>query len=228
MSTRKTVQGLSLFSSLCVCAAFILNWYSTVACNFISVALTYGSSAAPSSVSLHFGIWSYQSWTVVSSTSGTVIFQGCWRYPDYVEVDSEWKAARAFSVMALVFGLTLMLKELFSACSYKDVKQTTPTSGAGYLFCSLLSGLSLLLLGSDLCKDNVLSEGLESIYPNSNMSVASCGISTGAKCAISATILWFLAGVTSCRAYKAEVEGAEDELTGGPTTPLVNDMEMED
>ncbi|KAL3790153.1 hypothetical protein HJC23_009590 [Cyclotella cryptica] len=228
MSARHTVQGLSLFSALCVCAAFILNWYSTVACNFISVALTYGSSSDPSSVSLHFGIWNYQSWTVVSSSSGTVVFQGCWRYPDYVEVDPEWKAAKAFSVMALVFGLALMLAVLFSACSGKGAKQVTPASGVGFFICSLFSGLSLLLLGSDLCKENVLSEGLESMYPNSNMSVASCGISAGAKCSISATILWFLAGVSSCRAYKVEVESVQDELTGGPTTPLVNDMEMED
>jgi hypothetical protein len=145
-----------------------------------------------------------------------------------VEVDSEWKAAKAFSVMALVFGLALMLAELFSACSNKADKQATPASGVGFLACSLFSGLSLLMLGSGLCNENVLTEGLESMYPNSNMSVASCGISTGAKCAISATILWFLAGVASCRAYKVEAEAARDEFSGGPTTPLVNDLEMED
>lgn len=182
----------------------------------------------PNEVSLNFGIWSYMSWTVVSSIGGSVVFQGCWSYPDHVAIDSDWKAARAFSVMACIFGFAFLFSELFSACSYRGGRRVAPASGVGYLFCSLCTGLTLLLLGSDLCNENELTRELESVFPNIEMSVASCGISTGAKCAISAAVLWFVAGAASIQALRVESADLKEEeraAVGDVTSPLVNDVE---
>jgi hypothetical protein len=86
------------------------------------------------------------------------------------------------------------------------------------MFCSLCLGLTLLLLGSDVCSENVLTKTLEAVFPNVDMSIAKCGISTGANCAIADTVLWFVAGVTSCHAMKVEYEPEKDEA--GLTEPL--------
>jgi hypothetical protein len=191
-------------------------------CTFLEQVLSYGNSAVPESISLHFGLFSYQTWTVLSSLQGAVIFQGCWRYPDYVEIDSEWKAARAFAIIALIFGFAFLFLEMFAACqgSTRGGKRVAPSSGTGFLFCSLSSGLTLLFLGSDICKENTLTESLEAVFPNINMDVAKCGISTGANCTIAATILWFLAGIASCHAMKVENEIDTKNAGNGLQEPL--------
>lgn len=217
---------MSLFSSLCICIAFILNWFAAAQCNFLSLSLTYGNSTQPDTLDLHFGIWSYQTWTKVSSINGPVIFEGCHHYPEFVEVDPLWKAARAFSVMALVFCVGMMLVTLYSMCDKVTEKElrVSPVTGLGYTVCSLFSGLSLLLLGSDLCKDNTLSDEIMNSFPNNDMNISSCHIATAGKCSISATILAFLAGAASLHAYFMGVSNDKNEKgnsRNGTVEPLL-------
>jgi hypothetical protein len=219
---------LSLISSLCIGIAFILNWCSAAQCNFLNLVSTYGNNTVPDSVSLHFGVWNYEAWTVVSSGSESVIFQGCEYYPEYIEIDSKWKAARAFSVIALLLGVGMIFVELYSVCNIyaKNGRRFSPLTVGGYFACSLCSGLTLLMLGtSDLCKSNELSDQLASLFPNTNMKVSSCDLSTSGKCAIAATVLWWLAaGAASIRASRLDMynkTSERDSDTNGTTDPLL-------
>lgn len=174
---------------------------------------------------MHFGLWNYQTWTQLSY--GSVIFEGCHSIPEFVEVDPQWKAARAFSILALVMGVGIMMAELFLICNkYKEVEdlRISPLLGGGFLACSLFSGMSLLLLGSDLCKGNQLSDEFMNLFPNIKMSISGCVIATGAKCTISATILYFVAAAAALRAYKIGVDdekNIKDSNTVASIEPLL-------
>lgn len=142
-------------------------------------------------------------------------------YPEYIEVDSEWRAARAFAIISLIFGFALLFLDMFSVFSNTNKnRHVAASSGIGFLFCSLCSGLTLLLLGSDLCEENKLTEELESVFPNISMDVAKCGITTGANCTIAATILWFAAGITTSHAMKVENADVEKNESSGLEDPL--------
>lgn len=211
---------------MCIGIAFILNWFAAAQCNFLSLSLTYGNSTQPDTLDLHFGIWNYEVWTHVSSIGGPVIFEGCHHYPEFLEVDPLWKAARAFSVMALVFCVGMMMAALYSMCDKvtENEIQVSPMTGLGYTLCSLFSGLSLLLLGSDLCKDNPLTDEIMSSFPNNDMGISSCHIATAGKCSISSTILAFLAGAASFHAYFIGVsndKSDKDNNTVGTVEPLL-------
>ncbi|KAL3790150.1 hypothetical protein HJC23_009587 [Cyclotella cryptica] len=223
--TNQKIQSLSLLSSVCALVAFILNWIAVAGCSFVRLAVTFGNSSDPSSFSLRFGIWFYQAWTVVASLGGSAVFQGCWRYPDYVEFDSYMKSARAFSVMALIVGAGFMFADFISACTSSQTggrRVASPSiQGVGYILASIFCALSLLILDSDICHDNNLVGQFTSLFPNVSMIATNCHISTGAKCAISASVFYFLAGASSC--YVSKVEKSEVAVTeaGGVTEPLI-------
>jgi hypothetical protein len=161
--------------------------------------LTYDhNNTAPDTFDLHFGLWNYETWSSVSSSA---VFEGC-RYYGNVEIDSLWKAARSFSIIALVLGAGIMIAILM--CFKKDTVETrvSPVTGAAILLCSLFSGLSLLILGSDLCKDNELSEEFMKTFPKVDLSILGCNIGTGAKCIIASTILYLTAGAAAICAHK--------------------------
>lgn len=225
MQIPLSAQGLSLLSSIFALVAFVLNWVAVAGCNFVNLAITFGSSSEPSSFSLHFGIWFYQTWTLVASLGGSVVFEGCWRYPDYVQFDAYMKSARAFSVMALIVGAGFMIADFISACTSSQTggkRVASPSiQGVGYILASIFCGLSLLILDSDICQDNNLVGQFTSLFPDVNMITANCGISTGAKCAISAAVFYFMAGASSCYASKAEKSDDLAAEAGGVTEPLV-------
>jgi hypothetical protein len=182
------------------------------------LVLTYNhNNAAPDTFDLHFGLWSYQTW---SSVSNSAIIEGCRFYPDYVEIDSQWKAARSFSIMALVLGAGIVMAKVISMCK-KDVGEirVSPFTGATILLCSLFSSLSLLFLGSDVCKDNQLSEEFFKSFPDIDMSLLGCSISTGANCIIASTTLYFVAGAAAIRAYKIG-DDADNDIIDSSTVSI--------
>ena len=95
------------------------------------------------------------------------------------------------------------MAEVISMCK-KDVGEIRVSlfTGATILLCSLFSSLSLLFLGSDVCKDNQLSEEFIKSFPNIDMSLLGCSISTGANCIIASTTLYFAASAAAIRVYK--------------------------
>ena len=84
----------SVFTSVFAATAFLLSWAAAFGCSFLSFTSTSGFTRP---VTVQFGIWSYQFWTVATSVGGSVLFETCHRYPSDMEVDSYVKSARAFS-----------------------------------------------------------------------------------------------------------------------------------
>jgi hypothetical protein len=193
---------LSITATLFSAVAFLLSWSAEFGCKFISFVSTSGFKDP---VRINFGIWYYQAWTIATSVNGSVIFETCHRYPSTVEIDSAWKAARAFSTLTVIIGGVLLFSTLISACVSPEKRNLTKSEGVGYILCCLFQGLSLLLLNSGVCKDNGLVETLKASMPLIDLDFDdTCSISTGARCAIAATVFYFLAGVASIQADKAE------------------------
>jgi hypothetical protein len=63
--------------------------------------------------SLHLGIWRQRKtqMTAISGNGETqvYVYDTCQKYPDNVEIDSAWKASRAFSVMVPILGFFIVV-----------------------------------------------------------------------------------------------------------------------
>lgn len=133
-------------------------------------------------------------------------------------MDGAWKAARAFSVVAFVLGLLLLLSSLFSCC---DGFRTLAFGCEAplYLLLSLSLGLTLLLLDSDACDDNALVKEVELRRENLEFP-ETCGISQGARLVISAMSFYLVAAVLSFMAHKEEEEEMKEAAEAGLNEPL--------
>ena len=168
------------------------------------VFLKFTSTAFGTSrpITVEFGIWYYESLAAISTTDGNYIVEYCQAYPDTVEIDASWKAARAFSVLVFIFSCiivgTLLYESCFPAGAGHSLGRCMPPL---YLLVAIFQGLTLLFLDSAACKANPLLDGLGSfIFQDA------CTISTGAKCFISATVFWAAAAVSSYIEQKAREE----------------------
>ena len=122
----------------------------------------------------------------------------CNYYPDSTAIDSSWKAARAFSVLTVIFAIIILVVQCIVACSIEP----GPKSAAGrvtplYVVTGVCQGLVLLFLASNACKNNPLAAWESITFPDT------CSLSTGARCCISATVFWFAAALSSFQEQKA-------------------------
>ena len=195
-------------------------------CRFIQFDLTTNNSTTTSStitssttqafITVHFGIWYRQSvelYNYTASGNGYYQVSTCTDYNnDDIDVDPSWMAARAFSTMVLILGGIALLIALVTCCIGNNNKcYCVPSNidlmnGIIYLLISLLQGLTLIILSSQLCQNNgditkMMENGgviIDNNFPEK------CNLSQGAKCIISATVLWFFAGIMSLISYKGE------------------------
>ena len=190
--------------------AFLLTLVGSARCDFIKFTSVDGTFTD------HFGVWRYGQWAFLSNGQQAWLYEGCFPYADSVAIDSKWKAARAFDAMVLIGGLLFFMMSAFSACLGKRT-YTRPNGivGVCLLLLSLFSGLTLLILDSNLCKNNVLLGELFQFLFNDQ-----CELSTGANCFISATVFWFAAALCSLSASRSKSE-EEDEVEGGLTESLI-------
>lgn len=141
--------------------------------------------------------WSYQFWSVVASTDGTFIFESCNGYPSSMVVDSAWKTARAFSVLTFIFALIVFITSVISACVTDSKLYTKAWLAPAYMLTCICQGLTLLVLESSLCNDNMLVKrmGIVSSPVSGIVFPDTCEISTGAQLCISATGKCFMDGI---------------------------------
>lgn len=201
----------------------------TLGCRFIQFDLTTNNSTTTTStitssstttsqdfITVHFGIWYRQNielYNYTASGNGYYQVSTCTDYNnDDIDVDPSWMAARAFSTMVLILGGIALLIELVTCCVGNNNKCCCVPSnidlvnGIIYLFVSLLQGLTLIILSSQLCQNNGdITKMMESgdVIVNNNFP-EKCNLSQGAKCTISATVLWFFAGIMSLNLYKGK------------------------
>lgn len=211
--------AFSLLEFIFACTAFILLLIGTIHCNFIKFTDIYGTS---NPVSWHFGIWYYEFWSIVKSADGTFFLASCHGFPDYVELDATWKAARAFSVLTLISGLVVFIFSYFPCAPNPDKPLTRGWMAPAYFLTAIFQGLMLLLLSSAACTNNVLVQNAPVEYwPMRDVAFPdTCSIATGAKLTISATVFWAAAGVASYMAHSAEVKAEGTELQASLTEPL--------
>lgn len=225
MATTPSSICYSIITSVFAATAFLLSWAAGLECKFVSFATTSGFVEP---VKVQFGIWSYQFWTVATSTGGSVIFETCHRYPPDFVVDGNLKAARAFSTLAFIFGGVFLFSNLLSSC-VSPLRNTPKLEAPAFLVACIFQGLTFLLLHSSLCTDNALIAKLEgdvASLGNSGVEFPeTCSVSTGARCTIAAIVFWFMAALTSSMGVVAERKGEKgvggiDEPTAA-TDPLL-------
>ena len=132
----------------------------------------------------------------------------CSTYPPGTYTDAMWETAKAFSIMGLILGGVTTFFSIFAGFFSPFSVQKFKLYGASYLICSLFTGLSLFLLGSNACNDNnfVTQFGQDQYSSTSSSTEASdltfqetCSMGPGAQTTIAATVLWIMAGVVSMK-----------------------------
>ena len=150
----------------------------------------------------------------------------CNHYPEAVNIDPNWKAARAFSTLALIVGGILLVTRTFFTFISPEKRMTIRLEGLGYLTCCVCQGLSLLFLTSDACVDNYLINGTSQSQPLLGFDFPdTCTLSSGSKCVIAAVVSWFLAAIATMRANNVPTNDKESgwENSSAVTEPLIKE-----
>lgn len=110
-----------------------------------------------------------------------------------------YTAARVLGVTTLVMGSIIVLLYLVAGCF-----RFSPTAFKGV---------------GTLCILTCLFQGLVFLVYSSRICTFGCTLDTGGKCAIAATVLWFVTGITTCAAgNKAEEAAAVARHVDEPKT----------
>jgi hypothetical protein len=150
-------------------------------------------------VPLEYGIWFYRGWSSLVSSSGEVyVFEMCYKYPEGTIYDVHWKSTKAFNMIALIIGGIVAILTLAAGCAHHS-KKMFQIFGMLYMVCCLFTGLLLLLLNSNACKNNLNVAVFEQTFPLLNLTFPdTCTMGVGAKTTISTTVLWFVAAIAVC------------------------------
>lgn len=148
-----------------------------------------------------------------------IMQEGCWRYPDIVYFDSKWMAARAFNTLALIGGFLWLMVDFCTTCARGRIKPEPIWMGCLLLLTCLFSGLTLIALDSNICKNYELIpiENMEGYEFNDE-----CEISTGANLVIAATVFWFVASLCSLAANKSK-DDYDESARSESTEPLIRE-----
>lgn len=150
---------------------------------------------------LSFGIWNYQGVAIYQDYYGSLYaFSKCNSFPDSVDFDSKWNTAKAFSVMAFLFGFL----SLFLFCAVPPKMQKT--ASAFYMVVTLFQGLVMIQLSSDFCDNNEIVAGMAGLYQET------CKMDYGFKLGISSFVLYFRAGIAGCFIPNDDEEDAPKEV----------------
>jgi hypothetical protein len=103
------------------------------------------------------------------------------------DLGSKMDAARGLGTTALVLGFCIWIFYLVAVCVRFGPTPFKLIGGLCILTC-LFQGLVFLVFKSEVC----------------NGENRGCSLGVGGKCGISATVFWFLAGISSCAAGKKE------------------------
>ncbi len=126
--------------------AFVLSWRSTFDCGLVKSTSTVGSP----SIDCHLGLWRYGHFEMNN--------EGCWPYPDFLDIDSKWSAARVFNILALIGGFVCLVVDTLTIFDGERGKQQSIWIVNLLLPTCFFSGLTLLALDSSMCSNNELIE----------------------------------------------------------------------
>ena len=130
-------RGLSGIGAIFAIIAFILMWIASLRCAFVKFPSTSGNSG---DADMQLGLWYYTFISFLVSTGGTYAFESCNVYPETVTMDASWKAARAFSVIAFICGIIMLVAACVSLCcnpAKRGYGSTYVWEAPGYLLTAL-------------------------------------------------------------------------------------------
>jgi hypothetical protein len=212
------------FSGFIAFGAFVITLFGATYCDFLTFTSneTVTIQGVTDTVTLEFGVWYYRGWSYVIGSEGEVyVFETCWNYPEETVYDANWKSAKAFNTMALIIGGMVVFVTMFAACSAPS-KKIFQIAGMSNMVCCLFTGLSLLLLNSNACNNNLNVETFELAFPVLNLTFPdTCTMGVGAKTTISATVLWFVAAIAACMSGPNPQGEAADDLVKEEPVPVV-------
>jgi hypothetical protein len=211
------------FSGFIAFGAFVITLFGATYCDFLTFTSneTVTIQGVTDTVTLEFGVWYYRGWSYVIGSEGEVyVFETCWNYPEETVYDANWKSAKAFNTMALIIGGMVVFVTMFAACSAPS-KKIFQIAGMSNMVCCLFTGLSLLLLNSNACNNNLNVETFELAFPVLNLTFPdTCTMGVGAKTTISATVLWFVAAIAACMSGPNPQGEAADDLVKEEPVPV--------
>jgi hypothetical protein len=187
------------FSGFIASCAFVITLFGATYCNFFTFTSnkTITVQGVTDAVTLEYGIWYYQGWSSLVSSSGEVcVFETCYKYPEGTIYDANWKSTKAFNTIALIIGGIMVILTLAAGCAHHS-KKMFQIFGMLYKVCCLFTGLLLLLLNSNACDNNLNVAVFKQTFPLLNLTFPdTCTMGVGAKTTISRTVLWFVAAIT--------------------------------
>jgi hypothetical protein len=204
--------GFMMLSTVAT-AAWILNLYSLSSCNFaeryvtLSEGVTIDDACAQLGMDGTFGpvcdslltntevgFWGFEVTVPVDQRVcyGYTITMP-WGYVDPY-FDTKFNSARALIVTAATLGGAAWLTLMFSCCCRLDAAKMK-CMGLYFSLAMLFQGLGLLFLSSSACNVGFFATyfpASSGIDTSGIVADIGCNMSTGAKCAISATVLYLL------------------------------------
>lgn len=181
----------SLIPAVFATAALFCSLLSSFLCKFVSI------QEINSGKFFQTGIWLKSQIYVIQDTDTLEweLYKGCGSYPSGISYDALWKTAGAMTIIAVVIGAIATFALYFASCmSFGDGVWKM----FGFLLISntLFQGLTLLFLSSNACSDN--RDYIQDIEGRFELA-GGCEMASGAKLAIAATVLWFVAGLLTLK-----------------------------
>lgn len=197
--------------------ALVLGLFGALKCNFIKFTAPYGANGGE--IEIKFGVWLYQSWSIVASVDSLHIQKSCHAYIDSATIDTAWKTSRIAIIMTGVFGFSFLLLNLIWGCSYTSHRvYIGGWEGVEYLLVAIFQGLTLLFLNSSVCKDNAFIEQIRPFLDFPEI----CSISAGSICVMVSVGFWVLAAAANLTARKlGRRDMEENEDIASVQVPLI-------
>lgn len=190
--TKRMKVATVICSLIAITCSFSANfWCRTI---LLGPTSTFRSNNYPT---LYFGVWTQLQTQVNIGSGSTIITTGkkCTRYSSDVNIDSYWKAARAFSIIAPVLGLMLVCSTLVTEM---DKNQSRTIGILILVFVTLSQGLTLLIFRSSACQGSSIFGGSGIILDSIIMRAfaGGCIIGPGTYISLVAIIFWIFTGIS--------------------------------
>lgn len=190
------LDRLALLPAVLAVLSFGLSLVSSSYCQYVSVDwLNSNSANGGNFIPQKYGIWNYQG-RVYSQELGQYRTE-CLAYKSQIgnsggfsqpfPLDSKWRTAMAFAVIASVFGGVVVVWIILAQCI--STGRWRILSRACF-FLALCEGLTLVFLSSSVCKAQTI-QGVQGLL----LSSTGCTRSYGANSSIVSTIFWIVTGI---------------------------------
>lgn len=186
-------------------------------CQYAYTPVTFTSTINPSNTStynIYHGLWNYKYFSTIYYTDGSDLYSttyaSCSGYSgQYLTADTKWNTAKAFSIIAVCIGGIAM----FASCAAFGRPRMWMIISLMLLVTTLSQGLTFLFFPSSGC---AISPQIDTKGTSSSVVTVTfgdkCALASGAKLAISATVLWFVSALAAAMAGKKVAPEERDEV----------------